>query len=77
MSGVKGRSGGARVGSGRLQTRLLLSKEAARELTIIVKQRRSINPSICAEDIISQWIHEYWQEIDAYYQDKSEQKEEE
>lgn len=68
MSGAKGRSGGARLNAGRLQTRLLLSKEAARELAIIVRHKRSANPNIRAEDIISQWIHEQWQELDAQYQ---------
>lgn len=68
MSGVKGKSGGARPRSGRLQTRILLSKESAQELAIIVKQRRNINPNVSPENIVSQWIHEHWLELDAQYQ---------
>jgi hypothetical protein len=71
MAGMKGRSGGARSKAGRLQTRLLLGKEAAQELAIIVAHKRGINPSIRAEDIVSQWIHRHWQELDAQFQENA------
>jgi hypothetical protein len=72
MVGIKGHSGGARRGSGPRQKRLTLSSDAARELSIIVKHRRSINPELRAEEVVEQWIHEHWQELDALYQEKAE-----
>jgi len=69
MSGVKGRTGGARVGSGPRQKRLTLSDNAAQELHIILLHRRSINPSLKVERIVEQWIHEHWQELDVLNQE--------
>jgi hypothetical protein len=72
MSGVKGRSGGARRGSGPRQKRLILSDAAAQKLHIIVLHHRSLNPAVSAESIVAQWIHEHWQELDGFYQQASE-----
>jgi hypothetical protein len=72
MSGVKGRSGGARRGSGPRQKRLTLSDDTAQELHIIVLHYRSLNPEVSAESIVSQWIHAHWQELDSLYQQVSE-----
>lgn len=75
MAGIKGQQGGGgrRERSGRPQSRLLLSKEAARELDVIVKFRRLINPDLKSESLIEAWIHEHWQELDALFQEKAEQ----
>lgn len=70
MAGVKGRSGGARLGAGRLQTRILLSREAAEKLAIILGHKRGFQPHIKAENIVEDWIDEHWQELDAQYQEK-------
>lgn len=65
--------GGARLGSGPRQKRLILSDNAALELSIIVKHRRSANPAFKAEDLVEGWIHEHWQELDALFQSGAEQ----
>jgi len=71
MAGVKGRTGGARGNSGPRQKRLILSDKAAQELHIILLHRRGTNATLRAEDIVEQWIHECWQELDTLYQENS------
>ncbi len=73
MVGTKGRSGGARRGSGPRQKRLILSDDAAQKLHIIVKHRRGINPALRTEEVVEQWINAEWQELDALFQEKAEQ----
>lgn len=74
MPGTKSHSGGSRRNAGRPRALLHLSNKAAHELSIIVLHRRIINPSIRAEDIVSQMIHEDWQELDAQYQSRQEEE---
>jgi hypothetical protein len=72
MPGVKGRSGsgGSRRYAGRPRSVLCLSKDAALELSIILRHKRGTNPDLRAEDIIERWIHEEWAGIDALYKEK-------
>lgn len=67
MSGIKGRSGsgGQRRGAGRPRSVLHLDSDTAHTIALIVLYRRSINPTIRAEDLVSQWAKSAWQELDA------------
>lgn len=62
MAGTKSHSGGPRRSAGRFRVRLFLSEEAGLELADIVWHKRENEPGIQAEDIVSQWIHQYWRE---------------
>lgn len=70
MAGVKGKSGGARTGSGPTVRRLQLSKEAAQELRILTSHRRALtnNQALQPADIATQLIHAAWLEYDAMIQ---------
>ena len=70
MAGTKGRSGGARRGSGPTVRRLRLSKEAALELRILTLNRRGVtgNNEIQPVDIVTEMIHASWLEYDAMIQ---------
>ena len=72
MTGAKGRSGGARHGAGRLQTRIQVSRAHAEKLAIIVGSKRALNPAVTAEQLIEQWIDAVWTELDALYQENAE-----
>ena len=68
MTGVKGRSGGARAGTGRTQRRLRLSLDHAEKLAVIVGHKRGLAPTITPEGVVEQWIDNAWTELDAQYQ---------
>lgn len=70
MAGVKGKSGGARKGSGPIVRRLQLSKDAAQKLRILVSHRRGLinNQQLQPVDFVEMLIHEAWLEYDAMIQ---------
>lgn len=74
MSGVKGRSGGARRGTGPTQRRLRLNIDAAEKLAVIVGHRRALQPATTPESVVEQWINDEWIELDAYFQQCTQQQ---
>lgn len=72
MTGVKGRSGGARSNGGRFISRFSISREASKELSIIARFKRGYNSRFderaFVEEHLETWIHEMWQEVDAQIQ---------
>lgn len=70
MAGTKGKSGGARIGSGPTVRRIQLPKEAAIELRILLLHRRALTnrQDLQPVDLIAQFIHEKWLEYDAMIQ---------
>ena len=70
MTGKKGKSGGARKGSGPTVKRLQLSKEIAAELRTITMHRRALtnNRALHPADVAAQLIHAAWLEYDAMIQ---------
>lgn len=70
MAGTKGRSGGARPGSGPTVRRLQLSKGAAQELKILTLHRRSLTNDQSIEPvlIVEHLIHKAWLEYNAMIQ---------
>jgi hypothetical protein len=56
--------GGARKGSGRLPRNIKISPEASRELNILFKEHKALNPAITESQIVSDLIHAAWQELD-------------
>ncbi len=68
MTGQKHRSGGPRTGAGRLRQRLFLDGESARELAILVGQRRLVQPDATGKSLVQAMIHDAWLDLDQQYQ---------
>lgn len=76
MTGVKGRSGGARTGAGRLQRRILLSQEHAEKLALIVGMKRGLDTTATANKTVETWIDNAWTELDMQFQENAEKADE-
>jgi len=72
--GVKGRSGGARNGSGRPASEIVLSEQARQELRIITSARGIKPTKEACTTMVESLIHEKWIEYDEMIQNLGESK---
>lgn len=65
MTGKKGRSGGARRGSGPYRRRITLSAHAARQLAHITRDRRALlhTAQLSEHDVVAWLIDEHYRQI--------------
>lgn len=70
----RGLRGGPRSGSGPTVRRIQLDKETAQELRILTLRRRGVtgDNNVQAVDIVTHLIHAAWLELDARFQEGTE-----
>jgi len=59
--------GGRRQGAGRRTNNIHLTKDTAKSLALLTKQRRTLSPEITEEVIVAELIEAAWRALDAKY----------
>ena len=63
--------GGRRQGAGRRPNNIHLTKDTAKSLTLLTKQRRTLSPEITEEAIVTELIEAAWRALDIEYVNES------